>query len=274
MNVLNNLLRKKSVKISSLNTNIRDLVKTFAKYITETKNQIKERKLIKKEKETDSLLLKHKINEFIKNNFKEKGLKNDAKSFFLVLSQELYKLITALLNTNDITKSNNLTEESIISFIKSFYDYEDELYISSDEIISKVLEGKADDSYIIYLLICLSYVKLCEVSDFILDKENEISDIGVKIVMLLGNFHTIAKYMNAQTQFKHSNFSQFVNITMNHIIKNINNFFIQFMDDSEMKTVFMLIEYDYLGKLFNDISEIKIIRYIILNKGNIYLIYI
>ena len=114
MNVLNNLLRKKSVKISCLNTNIRDLVKTFAKYITETKNQIKERKLIKKEKETDSLLLKHKINEFIKNNFKEKGLKNDAKSFFLVLSQELYKLITALLNTNDITKSNNLTKEKKI----------------------------------------------------------------------------------------------------------------------------------------------------------------
>lgn len=274
MNVLNNLLRKKSVKISSLNTNIRDLVKTFAKYITETKNQIKERKLIKKEKETDSLLLKHKINEFIKNNFKEKGLKNDAKSFFLVLSQELYKLITNILNTNDITKSNSLKEESIISFIKSFYDFEDELYISSDEIVVKVLEGKADDSYIIYLFICLTYVKLCEVSDFILDKENEISDIGVKIVMLLGNFHSIAKYLTAQTQFKHYNFSQFANSTMNHIIKHINNFFIQFIDDSEMKTVFMLIEYDYLGKLFNDISEIKIIRYIIINQGNTCLTFI
>lgn len=267
MNVLNNLLRKKSVKLPSLTTNMRDLVKTFAKYITETKNQIKERKLIRKDKETDSLLLKHKINEFIKNNFKEKGLKNDNKSFFLVLSQELYKLITSLLANNDISKSNNLSEESIISFIKSFYDFEDELYISSDEIITKIMEGKADNSYIIYLLICLSYAKLCEVSDFILDKENEISDIGVKIVMLLANFHSITKYLNTQTQFTHSNFYQFVMITMNHIIITINNFFIQFMDDIEMKTVFMLIEHDYLGRLFNDISEIKIIRYIyIINK--------
>ena len=260
MNVLNNLLRKKSVKFQNMTTNIRELVKTFAKYIMETKNQIKEKKFLRKDKETDSFLLKHKINEFVKNNFKEKGYKNDAKSFFLILAQEFYKLITNLLFQNDLTKVQKINEENIISFLKSFYNFDDELYITSDEIIDKILSGKADDSYLIYLSICLCYVKLCEVSDCILDKENDISDIGVKIVNLLTNFNTISKFIKANTSFKHNNFILFINKAMNHILKIITEFFIQLMDDIEMKTVFMLIEFDYLGTLFNDISEIKIVR--------------
>lgn len=191
--------RKSSIASYPSLQKLRDLIKTFAKFAIETKNQLREKKSIssKREKEIDSNLLKQKLCEFIKNNFKEKGFKSEPKVFFLLVAQDYYRLVCSIINANSASETFTC-KETITGFLKQFYDFEDVLYISDQEIVDKINKDQAIGSYLMSLLTTLSFMKVCDVTEFILDKENEIADIGVKTVLLLEIFHKILKQNNFQ----------------------------------------------------------------------------
>ena len=145
-----------------------------------------------------------------KNNFKEKGYKSDPKVFFLLVAQDYYRLISMILSNNKSTETYS-SIDIITGFLKQFYDFEDELYISDSEIVEKVNKDQAVGSYLMSLLTTLSYMKICDVIEYILDKENEIPDIGVKTVLVLEIFHKILKQNNFQLsgRFSLENYSNF-----------------------------------------------------------------
>jgi hypothetical protein len=219
-NLFKSFKRRSSISSLSNINKFRDLVKTFAKFAIETSNQINEKQqinqnqypnqipnqnqnqshrnsIILQNKTLDINLLKNKLCDFIKNNFKEKGLKSEPKIFFLLISQDYYRIINGILNTYSLNETFN-NKDIIIGFLKQFYDFENELYISDGDVIEKVVKDQANDSYLKSLIISLKYMKICDTSEYILDKENEISDIGVKTVLILDIFSKILKQENLQ----------------------------------------------------------------------------
>ena len=92
MDVLNMMKNKRPSSISR-NT---EIVKLFAKFTIDINYQLKDRKIFKNEKEW-SELLKLKIIEYVKIQLKDKGIKNDLRSFFLLLLYELNRLISNLI---------------------------------------------------------------------------------------------------------------------------------------------------------------------------------
>ncbi len=198
-NIISRFKRKSSILSFPNLQRLRDLIKTFAKFAIETKNQLRERNSIssKRDKEMNTNILKQKLCDFIKNNFKEKGFKSEAKVFFLLIAQDYHRLVSTILNSNSASESYN-SKEIITGFLKQFYDFEDVLYISDSEIVEKVNKDQAIGSYLMSLLISLSFIKTCDCTEFILDKENDIMDIGVKTVLLLEIFSKILKQNNFQ----------------------------------------------------------------------------
>jgi hypothetical protein len=272
-----NMLRKKPVKTTGQNTKVREISKQFCLFIKESKEALKTgtndkspltgkaRRSSCKDVLADNAIIKQRINEYIKANFKEKGYKSDAKSFFLLLAEEYYKLISGILIWSQGQGQNSsISNDTIISFFKNFYDFEDELYVSNREVIEKI--EKSEESYIITLLKCLSYVKLCDSVEYLLDKDNDIQDIGAKTVLVMYDFQKINKYLNSIILQEGSGKEE-SKIFAKHIQKAINNILPYFVDlfsklinDPSMKTVFLLMESGDLSKLFNDLSSMKVIR--------------
>lgn len=214
MDNLFGIFRRKSNILSFPNiSKLRDLIKTFAKFAVETKNQLREKKSIssKREKDVDSAILKQKLCDFIKNNFKEKGYKSDPKIFFLLIAQDYYRIIVTILNSNSSSETFQ-SKDVIIGFLKQFYDFEDELYISDSEIVEKVNREQTTGSYLLSLLTALSFMKVCDTTEYILDKENDVADIGVKTVLILEIFHKILKQNNFQLngRFSFENYSNYI----------------------------------------------------------------
>ena len=213
--------RRRSSLSSILNINkFRDLVKTFAKFAIETSNQINEKQQINQNphqfqnqnqnqiysqrnslslqnKNYDTNLLKNKLSDFIKNNFKEKGLKSDPKIFFLLIAQDYCRIINGILNNYPSNETFH-NKDTIIGFLKQFYDFDNELYISDSDVTERVVKDQANDSYLKSVIIALKFVKICDSTEYILDKENEIPDIGVKTVLILDIFSKILKQENLQ----------------------------------------------------------------------------
>jgi len=206
MDNLFGMFRRKSSIASFPNLQkLRDLIKTFAKFAIETKNQLREKKSIssKREKEFDSNLLKQKLCDFIKNNFKEKGYKSEPKVFFLLVAQDYYRLTHTIIRAYSSTE-NFTSKESITGFLKQFYDFENELWVSDEDIVDKVIKDQAIGSYLMSLLTSLSFLKICDVTESILDKENDIADIGVQTVLILEIFYKILKQNNFQLSGRYS----------------------------------------------------------------------
>jgi hypothetical protein len=257
------ILRRTS-KIITPTPELKQLVRKFAKYVMETKNQLKERRSQSfSKKDTEANLLKQKIIEFIKSSFKEKGSKNDAKIFFYYLAQEYSRNITGILSYTKIL-TNTITEDKIVDFVKNFYDFEDELIVMKDDILYKINKEIAEDSYLMSLIYALSHMKACEVVDPILEKEkdNDIQDIGAKTVMVMYIFHRIIKFkinLESETNVE-IGFVTFLNKSIDHIVPTVVNLLSDLIEDSEMRTIFQLINSDDLSKMFNELSNIPVLR--------------
>ena len=253
MDVLNTLKNKRNSAVPR----IKEIVKAFGKFTIELNSQLKEKKNQKTEKE-HSEFLKTRIVEFIKTHFKEKGFKNDLKTFYLVLLYELYRILNQLIDEFDLSK-NQLNEEKIVSIIKLNYDFNEQIFVSSDEVYNKITNNKIDYSNVIYLLISLSYIKICDVTDLIYDKDHEISDISLLIIKVLIIYQKIYNYSQNISE-KNAIFFNFVQKSFNEILPYYAKLLLEILDDPELKSVLGLIEYDFFAILYNELSEIKLIR--------------
>ena len=251
MDVLNMMKNKRPSSISR-NT---EIVKLFAKFTIDINYQLKDRKIFKNEKEW-SELLKLKIIEYVKIQLKDKGIKNDLRSFFLLLLYELNRLISNLIGELDISKTQ-FTEEKILSNLKLNYEFNDQLMITSEEVYSKIMLNKMDYSYIIYLLISLSYIKVCDMNELIFEKDFDLSDISIKIVNILCLYHKLFSYsQNLENLYLFNLVKKCLNDILPYYLKLLN----EILDDPELKSVVILIEEDYFSIMFNVLGEIKIIR--------------
>jgi len=260
MDLFKDLFSKKTKGFSNLSL-LKEYAKQYYKQISDINNQLKEKKTqSKREKDNDNLIIKQRSSDFIKANFKEKGL-NSLKSYFLTITQEFYKVISNILHK----KITEINQEAVISFLQSFYDFDDELVISNSDTIIKVIEGKLHYSLIVFILTNLTYIKACEVVDYLLEKENEMTDIGVKVVSILNIFHKIINFTNQNYSTSKNKadeqFVMFVSKSTSTVLYYFINCLLQLVEEPEMKTVSKLIESNELSQVFSNLSEIKLIRY-------------
>jgi hypothetical protein len=235
----------------------KEIVKSFGKFTIDLNIQLKEKKTVKSDREYVETM-KQRINDYIKNHFKEKGIKNDLKSFFLLTLFEFYRIHSNLLEEFDPNKTS-FTEDIIISVIKLNYDFNEQILISPEEIYSKINNNKIEYSHIVYLLISLSYIRICDLNDIVFDKDFDLSDISVKIVKTLLLYYKIYNYSQYLAD-KNINLFNIVKKAVNDILPYYTKFLYELLDDIELRSIFILFEGDYLSILYNIVGEMKVVR--------------
>lgn len=240
--------------------------------------------------------IKIKIIDYLKNSIltSKSSIKLDLKSFFNLISREAIKEFS--VNYKQIENSmNEVNFDSIINFIKIFYEFEDTLFISTHDTFNQIFENKVGKSYLSHLLNCLTYLKKLDLVDVLFDKDNDAQHI---IVLIINFIEVIVKIINYTktlpitcknndsiedkesvennsntTNTKNNNFSDdLLEVTYNIkfiglIEKTLSMIFPEFVrllnnliSDVDLKAVFYLISKDCFAQLFGPLCLIKTIR--------------
>ena len=213
---------------------------------------------------SDQNMTKSKISDYLKQTIKNTNQKIDlTKSFYLLLCKEFNKELTKTARFHEIICLKDPSAETIIAFIRLFYDFEGQLFVSLSDIQKQVVNKKAKPSILMNLLTSINTIKLSESTDVIFEKDSDCQDLIKKLFVLIDIFKKSIKY--SLLEETNTLFISFMSFVSSNLFSSTISLFCDFLNDLEFKSVFVVINLDIFSSLCSEMSDYSLIRSTLLN---------
>ena len=180
----------------------------------------------------------------------------DILNFFEFSFRKFYQQLKSLLSNN--SKFDINSKDTVIAYLSSYYDfYEDELVISTDYIVKTITNSNVGDSFIISLNKILLYAKYNEdIMRFVFRKDNDIFDIGIKLMKAIELFNQIQN----SSHINDKSIALYISKCVSYSLPYLLDLFIDVLTYNDKATMLLIISKDSNAILFNCLSSYKKIR--------------
>lgn len=214
-------------------------------------------------------LLKSKAIEYIKSKkkFNNKGV-DILKSFFYTILTEFLKenkKLDRLSENMFISKEKEINIDAIISYMKIFYNFEAQLFISQVDIMKDVINNTAAPSDLLHLLIIISSMKIFDCSEIIYENELFIEDVLKGVMTMIDIINKSSNFLyetvtsNDESE-KINLLIKYLTVVVKEILPILLFILGDFINDSEIKNLHILINLNIISKIVNSYWSFSIIR--------------